>query len=222
MRARCIVAPPAEPPGPAPAPGQRWRARFRLAGRRGSGHLGAAARRAAPASEPAPAITLELSRRAICLARVLCKSAPVRYRGIARRGHRRPGGNARVSLIMNGARRFRELRPRPGCRGRPMAAVARPGDGSFRHWPGPEYRAIRDFRVPMPGRRSLENGGPPHGRRGKPAVPGQPNRYPVAASFSCGVRRFRYAGISAIAPKVASHLETAVVPVPLARRRDEA
>ena len=70
MRVRCIVESSAVPPGPVPAPGPSWRARNCLAGRRGSSHLDAAARRAVSPLESAPTTSFALNRRAICLAQV--------------------------------------------------------------------------------------------------------------------------------------------------------
>jgi len=64
--------------------------------------------------------------------------------------------------------------------------------------------------------------GPQRGRRGKPGGQGQSNCYSVAASSSCGVRMFRYAGISAIAPKVAPRLRDDSRTDPTRRRRGEA
>src|SRR6516225_3934836 len=58
----------------------------------------------------------------------------------------------------------------------------------------------------LPRGRSPHNGGPPPARAQETGDDGRSNRYPVAASPGCGVRRFRYAGISALAPKVAPRL----------------
>jgi hypothetical protein len=51
---------------------------------------------------------------------------------------------------------------------------------------------------------------------------GRSNCYSVAASSSCGVRMFRYAGISAIAPKVAPRLRDDARTGSARQRRDEA
>jgi hypothetical protein len=75
---------------------------------------------------------------------------------------------------------------------------------------------------PRAGRLRSAHNGPQYGHCGKPEVMGQFNCYSVAAWPSCGVRMFRYACVSAIAPKVAPRLRDDARTGPTRRRRDEA